>query len=124
MKRTLIITTTALVILATASLIYADIARPKTVPTPAQEGRIVFHTGLTVVPQSEGAYEARLQISQQTLKDLQQAMAGVQPGSPSMGQRIAQSSTRTIIAGLFLSLSFGCLDRALCLSSQLTRQLA
>ena len=105
MKRTLIITATSLVILATASLIYADIARPKPVPSPVQEGRIVFHTGLTVVPQSEGAYEARLQISQQTLKELQDAMAGIQPGTPSMGQRIAQSSTRTIIAGLFLCLS-------------------
>jgi hypothetical protein len=105
MKRTLIIMATSLVILATASLIYADIARPKPAPTIIQEGKIVFHTGLTVVPQSEGAYEARLQISQQTLKDLQQAMAGVQPGNPSLGQRIAQSSTRTIIAGLFLFLS-------------------
>ena len=46
-----------------------------------------------------------MQISQESLKRLQEAMASAQVSTPSMGERIAQSSTRTIIAGLFLFLS-------------------
>ena len=105
MKRMFIYGAATLVMLAAAAYIYADIARPKPSPAPVQEGKIVFHTGLTVVPQSEGAYEARLQISQESLQNLREALASAQVSSPSMGQRIAQSSTRTIIAGLFLFLS-------------------
>jgi hypothetical protein len=105
MKRMFIYVATTLVMLAAAAYIYADIARPKASPSPVQEGKIVFHTGLTIVPQGDVAYDARLQISQESLKNLREALASAQVGSPSLGQRIAQSSTRTIIAGLFLFLS-------------------
>ena len=92
-------------LLATAIPAYGDIARPKPSPTP-QEPRIVLHTSLTIVPDSK-AYEARLQISQSSLQELRAALANT-PGNESMSERIAHSSTRTILAGLFmfLSLSF------------------
>ena len=83
---------------------YADVARPKPSPSPVQEGKTILHTGLTIVPDGT-AYEARLQITQEQLKTLGAALASAQVSNPSMGQRIAQSSTRTIIAGLFLFLS-------------------
>jgi hypothetical protein len=105
MKRTFICFAAMILTLAAAAYIYADIARPKPSPAPIQEGKTVFHTGLTILPQSEGVYEARLQISQESLKNLQQALANAQVGPPSVGQRIMQSPGRTIIAGLFLFLS-------------------
>lgn len=84
---------------------YADIARPKPSPSP-QQPRIVLHTSLTIVPDNK-AYEARLQISQSSLQELRAALSNT-PGNESMAQRIAHSSTRTMLAGLFmfLSLSF------------------
>jgi hypothetical protein len=78
----------------------ADIARPK--PSP-DKPRIVLHTGLTIVPDNK-AYEARLQISQSSLNDLRAAL-GDDPNNRSVTQRIAHSSTRTIMAGLFLCLA-------------------
>ena len=90
-------------IIAAAANTYADIARPSPSPAP---GKIVLHTGMVVVPDKK-AYAARLEISQESLNDLRDALAGT-PASTSMTQRIANSPTRTIIAGLclFLSLSF------------------
>jgi hypothetical protein len=92
-------------LLATALPAFGDIARPKASPSP-QEPRIVLHTSLSIVPDSK-AYEARLQISESSLQELRAAL-GNTPGNESMAQRIAHSSTRTILAGLFmfLSLSF------------------
>lgn len=106
MKRILISSAAVLLLLATAAGIYADIARPKPTPsaTPQAEAKDVFYTGLTIVP-SDQVYEAKLQISQESLKNLQEALATSQIGNPSLGQRVAQSSTRTIIAGLFMFLS-------------------
>ena len=93
-------------LLAMAMPAYADIARPKPSPSPQQPPRIVLHTSLTIVPDNK-AYEARLQISQSSLKEMQAALINT-PGNESMAQRIAHSSTRTMLAGLFmfLSLSF------------------
>ena len=92
-------------LLATAIPAYGDIARPKPSPSP-QEPRVVFHTRLAIVPDSK-AYEARLQISQSDLQELRAALTNM-PGNESMAQRVAHSSTRTMIAGIFmfLSLSF------------------
>jgi hypothetical protein len=84
----------------------ADIARPK--PSPQrEENKVVLHTGLQIVPDAK-AYEARLQISEDTLKRLRLALNEA-PTSPSLAARIAHSSTRTIVAGLllFFSVSFG-----------------
>ena len=66
----------------------------------------MFHTRLVIVPDSK-AWEARLQISQSDLQELRAALNNT-PGNESMARRVAHSSTRTILAGLFmfLSLSF------------------
>lgn len=92
-------------LLATAITAQADIAKPKQSPTP-QESRVVFHTRLAIVPDAK-AYEARLQISESDLKELRAALGNF-PGNETVAQRVTRSSTRTIIAGLFmfLSLSF------------------
>jgi hypothetical protein len=101
-------------LLALAIPTYGDIARPKPSPpstspsTSASPGlpKIVLHTSLTIVPDNK-AWEGRLQISQRSLQELRAALANT-PGNESMAQGIAHSSTRTILAGLFmfLSLSF------------------
>src|SRR5258708_36437934 len=103
MKQLFLCGAAALVMLMAAAKINADIARPKASPWPAKEGKIVLHTGLSVVPDAN-VYEARLQISQESVKDLREALASANVGS-SMSRRIALSSTRTIVAGLFLFLS-------------------
>jgi hypothetical protein len=109
MKRTSIFGAAAIVLLAMAAYVYADVARPKVTPDSVQEkGKTVLYTNLTILPKGNVAYSARLQISQETLKDLQAALANAQVSSPTLGQRIAQSSSRTIIAGLFLFLSVSC----------------
>jgi hypothetical protein len=89
-------------LLATALTTYGDIARPKPSPSP-EEPRIVFHTRLVIVPDSK-AWEAKLQISQSDLQELRAALNNP-PGNESMAQRVARSSTRTMLAGLFLFLS-------------------
>lgn len=83
---------------------YADIARPSPSPQP---GKVIFHTSMTVIP-DKNARDARLQISQDSLNELKAALANTSADN-SLRQRIANSPTRTIIAGLclFLSLSLG-----------------
>ena len=71
MKRTLTLSAAICALLTGAVFALGDIPRPK--PTPA-EGKTIFYTGLTVMPDSK-AYEARLQISQETLKRIQAAAA-------------------------------------------------
>ena len=104
MKQLIIFSAAILLVLAGAVCISADIARPKNTPTPVQEVKYVFHSGLTITP-SDQVFDAKLQISQESLKHLQEALATAQVSNPTLGQRIAQSSTRTIIAGLFMFLS-------------------
>ena len=96
-------------LLALAIPANADIARPKPSPSPAQSPqlpKVVLHTRLVVVPDNK-VWEARLQITQSSLEELRAAL-GNTPGNESTAQRIAHSSTRTIMAGvfMFLSLSF------------------
>lgn len=83
----------------------ADLAKPRPAPSP-ELPRVVLHTGLTIVPDSK-AYEARLQISESQLQELRTALATIQPND-SLTTRVAHSSTRTMVAGvfMFLSLSF------------------
>jgi hypothetical protein len=90
-------------LLSTAVVANADIAKPK--PSP-ELPRIVLHTRLTIVPDKK-AYEGRLQISQSSLQELRAALANT-PGNETMVQSVAHSSSRTILAGvfMFLSLSF------------------
>jgi hypothetical protein len=99
MKRTLVLSAVICALLASTIYAFGDIARPK--PTP--EAKTIFYTGLTVVPDSK-SYEARLQISQETLKRIQAAAAN-NVGTESMTQRVMHSSTRTIMAGLFMFLA-------------------
>ena len=91
------------VLLAAAVPAYGDIARPK--PSPEQP-KVLLHTSLTIVPDSK-ANEARLQISQSSLQELRTALANT-PVEGSMAQGLTHSSTRTMLAGvfMFLSLSF------------------
>ena len=103
MKRTVILGAAALLLVASAVYTFGDIARPKTTPTP-QAGKIVFHTGLQIVPDAK-AYEARLQISQATLQRLREATANSSTANPTMAQRLMQSSTRTMVAGMFMFLA-------------------
>lgn len=100
MKRTFVLCAAALLLTGSALFAFGDIARPK--PTPAQ-GKVVFHTGLQIVPDSK-AYEARLQISQETLQRIREATAN-SSSNTSMTQRIMQSSTRTVMAGMFMFLA-------------------
>ena len=97
-------------VLAAATPIYADIARPSTPEKP----RVVLHTSMVVTTDAK-AYDARLQISQESLNELRAAL-GDMPGNSSstqtggsISQRLTGSSTRTLMAGLmmFLSISFG-----------------
>ncbi len=100
MKRTLILSTAICALLASAIYAFGDIARPK--PTAVQ-AKTVLYTGLTVVTDPK-AYEARLQISQETLKHIQEG-AGSNRGTETVTQRVMHSSTRTIMAGLFMFLA-------------------
>ena len=92
-------------LLALALPAYGDIAKPKEKPSPSPElPKFVLHTRLVVVPDNK-AWEAKLQISQSSLQELRAALGN---GNESTAQSITRSSTRTIIAGvfMFLSLSF------------------
>jgi len=100
MKRTLFASAAILALLASAIYAFADIARPK--PSPA-EPKSIFYTGLTITSDSK-AFEARLQISENTLKRLQEA-AGRNGGETSLSQRVIHSSGRTMMAGLFMFLA-------------------
>jgi hypothetical protein len=86
--------------------VFGDIAKPRTTPSqsPSPEvPRIVLHTRLVVVPDNK-AWEAKLQISQSSLQELRAAL-GNAPGNESAVQSITHSSTRTIMAGVFMFLS-------------------
>ena len=100
MKRTLFATAVIFALLASAIYAFADIAKPK--PTPA-EPKSLFYTGMTITSDPK-AYEARLQISENTLKRLQEA-AGRNGGTTSLSQSIMHSSGRTMMAGVFMFLA-------------------
>jgi len=96
MKRTLLASLAILALLASAIYAFADIARPK--PSP----RSLMYSGLTITTDPK-AYEAKLIISEDTLKHLQEA-AGRNGGDAALSQ-ITHSSTRTIMAGVFMFLA-------------------
>ena len=103
MKRTLILILSVSALLVSAIYAFADIAKPKASPA---EGKTILYSGLTITSDPK-ASEARLQISQGTLKRLQDAAAN-NGGGGSMVQSVMHSSTRTIMAGtfMFLAVSF------------------
>jgi len=81
----------------------ADIAKP---PKPA-ESKVVLGRRLEIVPDAK-AWQARLQISQSDFQEMRAALDGANGSNTAFAATIAQSSTRTIVAGvlLFLSVSF------------------
>lgn len=106
MKRTLTISAAICALLACSTFAFADLARPRSSPTP-EESKTVLYTNLTVVSDPK-ASDARLQISRETLQAINEA-AGNTAANQSMTQRLTHSSSRTIMAGLFmfLAVSFG-----------------
>lgn len=89
--------------LAAVSVV-ADVAKPK---PPEQQPRVVFGRRLEIVPDQK-VWQAQLQISQSDFEKLRAALNGENGSNTMIAANIAQSSTRTIIAGvlLFLSVSF------------------
>jgi hypothetical protein len=119
MKRSVVLCAAALLLVGSAVCTFADIARPK--PTP-EASKSIFHTGLQIVPDSK-SYEARLQISQETLQRIREATANT-PANTSMTQRLMQSSTRTMMAGMFMFLAVSFAGVWLARSSQRRSQKA
>jgi len=88
--------------------VFADIARP----TPSEKPKVSLHTSM-VVSTDNKAYDARLQISEESLNALRAALGDIPANGTAQStsgsiSRLGGSSTRTIMAGLlmFLSLSF------------------
>ena len=81
----------------------ADIAKP---PKPA-ESKVVLGRRLEIVPDQK-VWQARLQIPQSDFQEMRAALDGANGSNTAFAATIAQSSTRTIVAGvlLFLSVSF------------------
>lgn len=98
MKRSLILVAVVGALLSSAIYAFGDIAQPK-----PKDPKPIFYSGLTIVTDAK-AWEAKLQISEATLKELTQA-AGKTGSSGSMFQRIEQRSTRTMMAGVFMFLA-------------------
>lgn len=92
-----------LIVLATQTA-FADIAKPK---TPDQQSKVLMGRRLDIVP-DQTAGQARLQISQSDFQELRAALNGETGSNTTIAANIAQSPTRTIVAGvlLFLSVSF------------------
>jgi hypothetical protein len=101
MKRILVPTAALLALLTSAIFAFADIARPK--PSPAAEAKTVLYTGLEIITDPK-AWEARLQISQDALKRMQDG-ATETGANTSLGTRVIHSSTRTMMAGVFMFLA-------------------
>ena len=93
-----------LLLLVSSQPAVADIAKPRTTDKPAS--KIVMRRNLEIVPDGK-VWSARLQLTQSDLKELRAAMDAAD-GQAGVAASVAQSPTRTIVAGLllFLSVSF------------------
>ncbi|HJY30782.1 MAG TPA: hypothetical protein VJ306_22300, partial [Pyrinomonadaceae bacterium] len=78
-----------------ATIAKADLPKPK---QPEKAAKYVLHTSLEISTDPK-AYEAKLQISESSLKELRAALDG---GSSPVVGGLALSSTRTIMAGLLM----------------------
>jgi hypothetical protein len=99
MKRILLSTAAILALSVSAIYAFGDEARPD--PTP--KAISVAASRLTIVADNK-PWDATLQISEGALKRIQEGAAH-RGESPSLTQSITQSSTRTIMAGLFMFLA-------------------
>ena len=84
-------------------IVGADVPKPK---TPEQQSKILLRSKLEIVP-DEQVWSARLRLTQSQLQELRAALDGADKNT-TVAASIAQSPTRTLIAGvlLFLSVSF------------------
>lgn len=103
MKRTLISMAAVGALLTGFVFAFGDIARPKPTTPTEPHGQIVLHSGLTITSDSKTS-DARLQISAETLKAINESVQS-KDGSASLMQNIKHSSTRTMMAGLFMFLA-------------------
>ena len=101
MKQILITTGLVLALVAAAVFAFGDVDRPKSSATP--EAKSVLYSGLTIVTDSK-ASEAKLQISEASLKRISEGAAR-EGGSASLIQNITHSSSRTMMAGVFMFLA-------------------
>lgn len=90
-------------LLGTFAFAFGDIARPRPSTPTEPHGQIVMHSGLTIATDGKN-WDARLQIPAETLKRINEA-AQRRDGSASLMQSIKHSSTRTMMAGLFMFLA-------------------
>ena len=93
-----------LLVIVSTQTAFADIAKPK---PPAQQSKMLMSRRLDIVPDQKFD-QARLQISQSDFQELRAALNGEAGSNTTIAASIAQSPTRTIVAGalLFLSVSF------------------
>ena len=103
MKRNLISIAAVGAVLATFVFAFGDVPRPRPTTPTEPHGQIVHYSGLTIMSDSK-MYDARLQIPAETLKAINEA-AQRRDGSASLMQNITHSSTRTMMAGLFMFLA-------------------
>jgi hypothetical protein len=89
----------ALCIVFSASIAKADLPKPQQ-QAPQRTARESLHTSLEISTDPK-AYEAKLQISESSLKELRAALDGTSGSAPIAGG-LALSSTRTIMAGLLM----------------------
>ena len=84
-------------------IVSADVPKPK---TPEQQSKILLRSKLEIAP-DEQVWSARLRLTQSQLQELRAALDGADKNT-TVAASIAQSPTRTLIAGvlLFLSVSF------------------
>jgi hypothetical protein len=101
MKKIFISAAAMFALAASAVFAFGDLARPKPSTTP--EAKTVLYSGLTIVTDSK-AWDAKLQISEETLKRIQEGAAR-NGGSASLIQNVTHSSSRTMMAGLFMFLA-------------------
>src|SRR5918992_1441884 len=106
MKRTLISMAAVGALLTSFVFAFGDIARPKPTTPSEPHGQIVLHSGLTIASDNK-TWDARLQIPAESLKAINEA-AQTRDGSASLMQSITHSSTRTMMAGLFMFLAVSC----------------
>ena len=101
MKKILISSGIVVALAASAIFAFGDIARPKT--APSKEPKSVLYTSMQVSTDGK-SYEARLQIPQSILQQIAKEASNTSSGT-SMGQRLMHSSTRTVMAGVFMFLA-------------------
>lgn len=103
MNRILISTAAIGALLTSFAFAVGDVPRPKPTKPTEPITEITVNSSLTITSDSK-IYDARLQIPAETLKEINEAVQRGD-GSASLMQNIKHSSTRTMMAGLFMFLA-------------------